>query len=445
MTEHVLPYDRSIVPQETGWDCGPASTQVVLNSLGVIVSERDLIAEIGTTVNGTDDVSWIETRALDRRIPQAKYTTVYMRDDPPNNATRAALWANIVGSINAGYGVVMNWVAPPSNAPRGVKGSPSPAGYGKHTIYHYVACMGYDDTPGGRAVWIADSGFSPFGYWIGFDQCASLIPPKGYCYAAVGVPVQPAPISLRDRHALDILAEGRRRGITARGQTIALATALVESNITIYANAKVPASMALPHEAVGYDGFSVGIFQQQVVWGANGWWWGDAATCMDPTLSAGLFYERLARLNYQDITRSPGSFAQAVQSSAYPDRYDQRWGDAEDLYRRLATITPADPVEELLMSDLRVPSLSIYATPGEPDIPVVELIRAVDAKEHRDLVDDDARRGDPDALTRVARTAAGKGIYGNAAGPVNHARAVLADIERDNPEYLTRYINQKGA
>jgi hypothetical protein len=66
--------------------------------------------------------------------------------------------------------------------PRGVKGSNSPR-YCCGTIYHYVAAMGYDDTPGARAVWIADSGFWPFGYWCGFDQVATLIPPKGYTYA----------------------------------------------------------------------------------------------------------------------------------------------------------------------------------------------------------------------------------------------------------------------
>ena len=38
-------------------------------------------------------------------------------------------------------------------------------------------------TPGARAVWIADSGFWPFGYWCGFNQVATLIPPKGYTYA----------------------------------------------------------------------------------------------------------------------------------------------------------------------------------------------------------------------------------------------------------------------
>ena len=46
-------------------------------------------------------------------------------------------------------------------------------------MLHYFSVMGYDDAPD-RAVWIADSGFRPFGYWMSFDQLASLIPPKGY-------------------------------------------------------------------------------------------------------------------------------------------------------------------------------------------------------------------------------------------------------------------------
>jgi N-acetyl-anhydromuramyl-L-alanine amidase AmpD len=68
---------------------------------------------------------------------------------------------------------------------------------------------------------------------------------------------------------------------------------------------------------------------------------------MDPTSSAGLFYDRLAKLDYNGPD-SPGSYAQAIQQSAFPDRYDQRWGDATDLYNRLAgtvnqPVTPAAP------------------------------------------------------------------------------------------------------
>lgn len=185
MAEKILPYDRAIVPQETGYWCGPAATQVVLNSRGIVVSEQELARQIGTTVNGTDFVGLIE-RVLDNITPDARYASVYLEQDPPTVAQREALWRNLKASIDAGFGVVVNWVAPPSNYPRGVKGSTSPA-YRGGTVFHYVAAMGYDDTPGARAVWIADSGFAPFGYWISFDQCASLIPPKGYAYAAAGV------------------------------------------------------------------------------------------------------------------------------------------------------------------------------------------------------------------------------------------------------------------
>ncbi|AOT25771.1 lysin A [Mycobacterium phage Tortellini] len=454
MAEKLLPYDRSIVPQETGYWCGPAATQVVLNSRGIIKAESDLARQIGTTTRGTDYVGLIE-RVLDAIVPDARYTSVYIENDPPTSAQKETLWRNLVASINAGYGVVMNWVAPPSNKPRGVKGSVSPS-YSGGTTYHYVAAMGYDDNPAARAVWIADSGFRPYGYWVSFDQAASLIPPKGYCYAAaaLGAPATPsAPVpdtqlSTKDRHALTIMRKGQEMGITPRGIKIALAVALVESNITIYANPKVPESMAIPHEAVGNDGRSVGIFQQQVVWGNGAWWWGDAATCMDPASSAALFYDRLRTLDYNNTSRSPGSYAQTVQQSAYPTRYDERFAEAEQLYNRLIShVAPTDPLEELLMSNLKVPSLSIYATPGEPDVPIVDMIRALDAHgDHESYVERQALLGDTDAIARIVRTAAGKGKYGNATGPVNQAKAALKQIEAANPAALQQFLaNQKGA
>lgn len=142
----------------------------------------------------------------------------------------------------------------------------------------------------------------------------------------------------KDQVASEFIAEGRRRGITPRGIVICIATGLVESNLTVYANAKVPESLALPHDAVGSDGRSVGPLQQQVVMGI-GWWWGDARTCMDPTLSAGLFYDRLARLDYNH--GDSGVHAQTVQQSSFPDRYITRMAEAQRIYDRLANDQPA--------------------------------------------------------------------------------------------------------
>ena len=228
----------------------------------------------------------------------------------------------------------------------------------------------------------------------------------------------PPPMSREDRYALLIIAEGRRRGITPRGIQIALATALVESNLTIYANERVPESMSIPHDAVGSDAFSVGIFQQQVRDTGNGWWWGDAATCMDPTLSAGLFYDRLAKLDYNG-PNSPGSYAQAVQSSAFPDRYDGRFGDAVAIYNRLSEQQPPVPVPvpgddalsaeaERMIADIhreitqRYPSRSPLRALGEGLVDTMAgMLLNTDGSEHIELVTMLAEKGHWPSLARL--------------------------------------------
>lgn len=155
----------------------------------------------------------------------------------------------------------------------------------------------------------------------------------------------------RDQLVLATIAEGRRQGITARGIVIAIATQLVETNLVMYANAKVPDSLQLPHDAVGSDGLSVGTYQQQIRRGTNGtWWWADCATCMDPTGSSRLFFERLAKRDYEH--GDAGAHAQAIQGSAFPDRYATRMSEAQSLYDRLAggsETTMAAPFTEVDM------------------------------------------------------------------------------------------------
>lgn len=147
----------------------------------------------------------------------------------------------------------------------------------------------------------------------------------------------------KDDIARIIIAGGKEAGITERGIVIALSVGLVESNLTVYANAKVPGSLNLPHDAIGSDGMSVGVQQQQVIMSSMGWWWGPVEACQDPVSSTRLFFQRLARLDYNNTSRSPGSYAQQVQQSSYPTRYDQRINEAQALYDRLAT---NDPMEE---------------------------------------------------------------------------------------------------
>ncbi|WP_067672546.1 hypothetical protein [Nocardia miyunensis] len=141
----------------------------------------------------------------------------------------------------------------------------------------------------------------------------------------------------KDDYANAIIREGRRMGITPRGIVIALATALVESNLVMYANRNDPDSLNYPYEALSSDANSSGLFQQRAPW------WGTAADRMDPARSARMFYSALKGLreDYNDTSRSPGWYAQAVQKSAFPGRYDQRMGEAQELYDRLSEISPA--------------------------------------------------------------------------------------------------------
>ena len=117
-----------------------------------------------------------------------------------------------------------------------------------------------------------------------------------------------------------ILAAGVEVGAPQRAQVIAVATAIQESDLYMYANAGDPASLALPHDRVGSDHDSVGLFQQR----AAGW--GTLEQRMDPKASAKLFYARL--LSLPGWASMPlAAAAQAVQSSASPDAY-ARWEQA---------------------------------------------------------------------------------------------------------------------
>ena len=177
MTEKILEHTYSV--QETGWWCGPASTQIVLTARGIHVPEAELTNELesleGTPWDdrdGTDSITQVTT-VLGRRTGQP-YVTVQMPNDPPTPAQVERLWDDVVGSIDGGNALVANIVAVAGNRP---------PGYPAQTIYHYVAIVGYN--PDTRSVFVADP--ARFGgierYWLTVHKMASLIAPKGYTAA----------------------------------------------------------------------------------------------------------------------------------------------------------------------------------------------------------------------------------------------------------------------
>ncbi len=186
---------------------------------------------------------------------------------------------------------------------------------------------------------------------------------QGGCLSDPGsVPVVAAGSSAADltsaqlANAGTVVAVGRRLGVPRRGVLVALAVASQESRFTNYANdgrggdlqftqVGIEQSLELPHEAVGSDHGSVGMFQQQ-------WpWWGSLRELMDPATSAEKFYLALGDVpGWQSMPVTVA--AQRVQRSAYPDAYADDEALAQELLggsaplARSASWTGPDPACE---------------------------------------------------------------------------------------------------
>lgn len=109
-------------------------------------------------------------------------------------------------------------------------------------------------------------------------------------------------------------------------------------------NAAVPATVNFPHDSQSDDNRSSGYLQQQP--GPNGEpWWGTPEQMMTPALAFDTFLERLSD-NYTQAVDNPqlaGQFVQAVQGSAFPDRYAASWDEAWDLINRVTAGVPIAP------------------------------------------------------------------------------------------------------
>jgi predicted chitinase len=215
MFEKILPLPPAdIIGQGTIFHCGPGSAENILVSLGISADEWELAQACRTTENGTDWIGQIRD-VLAQRAHHIDWRLVEMPHDPATPQEKQKLWDDSITSIvHAGAPMLMNFVAPSVNYPRASYPSPIDGqvrnpNYGGGTVWHYVTSFGIrEDDNGTRHHLIVDSGFQPPVYWITHDQCATLIPPKGYVYGhaqPVGVPTLPGPAAaLDDAEALSI-------------------------------------------------------------------------------------------------------------------------------------------------------------------------------------------------------------------------------------------------
>ncbi|MEU7617556.1 peptidase M23 [Micromonospora rifamycinica] len=134
-------------------------------------------------------------------------------------------------------------------------------------------------------------------------------------------PKRIVPVAGLDRaqmnNAQKIVKAGRAMGVPRRALVIAVATAMQESNLYNYASGVLPESQNYPHEAIGWDHDSVGLFQQRPSSG-----WGEVGQLMDPAFATRAFLTALLAIpGWEDLPLTVA--AQAVQISAYPDLYAQ--------------------------------------------------------------------------------------------------------------------------
>ncbi|MEU5944891.1 peptidase M23 [Micromonospora sp. NPDC047465] len=141
-------------------------------------------------------------------------------------------------------------------------------------------------------------------------------------------PVDPAPVAGLDNAQMEnaevIVRTGRKMDMPRRAFVIAVATAMRESNLYNVASGVLPESRNYPHQGIGWDHDSVGLFQQRSSSG-----WGEVGQLMDPEFATRQFLAALAQVPGWRQMRLTDA-AQAVQISAYPEHYAKHeWRAAE--------------------------------------------------------------------------------------------------------------------
>ncbi|MGC5028654.1 hypothetical protein [Micromonospora sp. DT229] len=146
-------------------------------------------------------------------------------------------------------------------------------------------------------------------------------------------PPRPKPVAGLTQAQMDnakaIVDVGVEMKIPRKGLVVAVATAMQESTLLNYASGVLPESQNHPHQAIGWDHDSVGLFQQRPSSG-----WGSVRDLMRPAYAARAFYKALLQVpGWQQMSVTLA--AQAVQVSAYPYAYAQHEQRADTIVAAL--------------------------------------------------------------------------------------------------------------
>ncbi len=171
-------------------------------------------------------------------------------------------------------------------------------------------------------------------------------------------------------HAATIITVGSGiEGVGRQGVLIALMAALTESTLRMLANRAHPESLDMPNDGLGSDHDSLGLFQMRPSSG-----WGTVAELMDPKYQVRAFFGGPEGPNYPspagllDIagwqTADPGSAAQSVERSAYPDRYQEYQPVAEAIIKTLTKPTITGGGSEAPLATVAETSSIVFPLPS---------------------------------------------------------------------------------
>jgi murein DD-endopeptidase MepM/ murein hydrolase activator NlpD len=148
-----------------------------------------------------------------------------------------------------------------------------------------------------------------------------------------------------------ILDVGAERNVSARGQTIAVMTALGESSLR---NLTYGDDIHGVRNPDGTPTSSVGLFQQQA-------WYGTAVQRLDPRYAAGRFYDDLLAVpGWQAM--EPTIAAHRAQRNANPYHYERYWGPAVDLVNTLAGYDVTGLTQDAALSPCALATAGIGVT-----------------------------------------------------------------------------------